>query len=390
MDRYAFKKDLEGYDEIEREAKICRKYGIDYRLEKGSVARIMDRFHPAKLELSVSEIIPETASATTLRLISRDHYLPPFQAGQYLSIAVEINGVRTSRPYSISSAPHQTGFYDITIRRKEEGFVSSYLLDQIRAGDRLAARSPAGHFHYNPLFHGKDLVFLAGGSGITPFMSMIREVTDRGLERKIHLIYGSNLKSDVIFHKELTERAKKHDNFSYSLVISSPSKGYRGLRGFITAELIGRLIGRLIGDSGAKMFYICGPEEMYRFCQPELDKLGLPGMKIRKEMYGPPNDVTKDAAWPGEVGGARIFNVRIRGRRAIKAVAAEPLLVAFERQGIAVPSSCRSGECSLCRVKLLSGRVFQPQGVILRKSDARFGYIHTCMAYPLEDLELLL
>ena len=386
MDRYAFKKDLEGYAEIEREAAIGRKYGSDYRLEKGSVARVMDRFHPAKLEIALSEIIPETASATTLRLISRDHYLPPFQAGQYLSIAVEINGVRTSRPYSISSAPHQTGFYDITIRRKEEGFVSSYLLDQARVGDQLSARSPAGHFHYNPLFHGKDLVFLAGGSGITPFMSMIREVTDRGLDRKIHLIYGSVLKSDVIFHKELTERATNHENFNYSLVISSPPRGYRGLRGFITAELIGRLV----GDIGTKTFYICGPEEMYRFCLPELEKLGLPRRKIRKEMYGPPEDVTKDAAWPGGVAAARTFNVRIRGRGAIKAVAVEPLLVAFERRGIVVPSSCRSGECSLCRIKLLAGRVFQPQGVILRKADARFGYIHACMAYPLEDLEVLL
>ncbi|MBN1614135.1 MAG: 2Fe-2S iron-sulfur cluster binding domain-containing protein [Deltaproteobacteria bacterium] len=386
MDRYAFKKDMDGYTDLEREAEICRKYGIDYRIEKGAVARIMERFHPAKIELDLSEIIQETASSKTLRLVSRDGYLPPFQAGQYLSLAVEIDGVRTSRPYSISSAPHQTGFYDITIRRKDEGFVSSYLLDRTRVGDRFEARSPEGHFHYNPLFHGNDLVFLAGGSGITPFMSMIREVTDRGLDRKIHLIYGSDLQSDVIFHRELKARAKNHENFRYSLVISSPTKGYRGLKGFITS----RLIGRLVGDVKGKMFYICGPEQMYRFCLPELEKLGLPRRKIRREVYGPPDDVTKDAGWPAQVGAARSFDVRIRGRRTIKAVASEPLLVAFERHGIAVPSSCRSGECSLCRVKLLAGRVFQPQGVILRKSDARFGYIHSCMAYPLEDLEILL
>jgi ferredoxin len=64
--------------------------------------------------------------------------------------------------------------------------------------------------------------------------------------------------------------------------------------------------------------------------------------------------------------------------------------VALERAGIVVPSQCRSGECSLCRVKLLSGRVFQPAGVLLRQSDRRFGYIHSCMAYPLEDLEIMI
>lgn len=384
--RTAYKKEIEGYAKIQKEIDVCRKYGIDYTIEKGVVSRVINRLHPPKLKLRVSEIRRETASATTFRLVSEDGYLPPFQAGQYISLCVDIEGIRTSRPYSISSPPNQIGFYDITVRRVEDGFVSIYLLDEVEVGGTFETTSPSGQFYYNPLFHGKDLVFLAGGSGITPFMSMIREVTDRGLDRKIHIIYGSESVDDVIFHEELTYRAKNHANFTYSLVISDPYQGYSGLTGFITA----RLIKDVIDDIGSKTFYICGPEAMYAFCLPELEKLKLPERKIRKEMFGPPKDVSGDPGWPKDVSPDAEFAVDIKGKKTIKAKAAEPLITSLERSGIIIPSSCRSGQCSLCRVKLLSGKVFQPKGVLLRKSDRQFGYIHACMAYPLGDLEILI
>ena len=92
----------------------------------------------------------------------------------------------------------------------------------------------------------------------------------------------------------------------------------------------------------------------------------------------------------GDVKSADTFTVRIRGGRTIPARAGEPLMISLERGGVIIPALCRSGECSLCRTKLLSGRVFQPDGVKLRRSDRQFGYIHPCMAYPLQDLEILL
>jgi len=387
MAKYEYRKDLEGYDAIVKEMEIYRKYGIDYRLDKGAVAATVARLHPRKLTLKVSEIHQETPTTITLRLVSVEGCLPPFQAGQYISLAVEIDGIRTSRPYSLSSSPHQTGFYDVTVRRKEEGFVSSYLLDRARVGDVFEASGPAGNFYYNPLFHGSDLVFLAGGSGITPFASMIREATDRGLDRRMHLIYGCSDAKDIIFDEEFKQRAKLHPNFNYSLVISDPPVGYSGLTGFITADLIQR---EVAGPLDKKTFYICGPEAMYAFCLPELDKLGLPRRRVRKEIYGPPAAVAADAAWPGDISPDARFFVRLRSRGTIDAKASEPLLASLERHHIAVPNSCRSGECSLCRIKLLSGRVFHSQGALIRKSDERFGYIHACAAYPLSDLELLL
>jgi ferredoxin-NADP reductase len=381
-----FRPEIEGYAEIRREIEVLRRYGFDYSSHKGRVGQVLDLLHPKRIRLQVSEIREETQTAKSFRLSSPDGYLPPFQAGQYINLFVDVGGVRTSRPYSISSPPNQNGYYEIAVRRVEDGFVSSYLLDTVKVGARLESTGPSGNFYYNPLFHGNDLVFLAGGSGITPFMSMIREVTDRGLPRKIHLIYGSRDPDDMIFGEELEERARLHENLKMTSVISEPPQGFEGFTGFISAKLMRDVLGGVEG----KTFYICGPEAMYTFCLPELLKLQVPARKIRMEVFGPPKDVTGQPGWPEMVSADSRFQVTVKGRKRINAQAGEPLMVSLERAGIVIPASCRSGECSLCRTKLLSGKVFQPPGVKLRKSDRTYGYIHPCVAYPLENLEIMI
>ena len=133
-----------------------------------------------------------------------------------------------------------------------------------------------------------------------------------------------------------------------------------------------------------------GPEVMYTFVLAELVKLGIPKRRVRVEVFGPPSDVTREPAWPETVRGDTFFQISLKNGPTLKAKAGEPLMNSLERFKITLTTSCRSGECSLCRTKLLSGKVFHPSGVKLRKSDRAFGYIHPCMAYPLENLELLL
>lgn len=376
---------IEGYSQIAHELEICRKYGIDYAAQKGRWSAAIERLHPKRLQLRVARIIPETATSSTLRLVPVSGYLPPFQAGQYINLFVEIDGVRTGRPYSISSPPNQIAYYDITVRRVTDGFVSSYLLDQVKVGDVLESTGPAGQFYYNPLIHGKDLVFLAGGSGITPFMSMIREVTDRLLDRRIHLLYGCRSPQETIFHQELLNLAAAYTNFSYDLVISDPASDYEGLTGLIDADLI---LSRIGGAEG-KTFFICGPQEMYAFTIPELKKLGVPERRIRRELFGLPRQIHNDPAWPREVSPQTVFTVKLSSGREIPARADEPLLVSMERAGIVVENCCRSGECSLCRVKLVKGQVFHASTAKLRKSDHQAGFIHSCAAYPISDLEIM-
>ena len=377
---------FDGYNEIINEIQVFRKYGIDYTLDKGSVEECIRRLHPVRMRLQVSDIIDETESAGTLRLVSKDQDLPPFQAGQYISLSIETGGILTSRPYSISSPPNQTGYYEITVRRVDNGLVSGYLLDQVKRRDVLESSGPCGLFHYNPIFHDSTMVCIAGGSGITPFMSMIQEVIECGLDRTIYLFYGNRTSTDVIFHDRLSNIAEKFENIHYIPVIEEPKEGYDGAKGLIT----GSLIKEAIGDINAKTFYLCGPQAMYDFCLKELEQLGVPARKTRKEVYGAPVNVSEQPGWPEGLKEDKVCRVRVNEGSAFEAVAGQPLLVALEKNGLKVPSRCRSGQCSMCRVKLVSGKVFQPSGTPVRSSDRRFGYVHSCVSYPLEDLEILI
>ncbi len=381
---------FDGYDEVVKEIEISRKFGVDYRLHPGDPAEYLGRYHASRMRLRVIEIIDETPSTKTFRLAPLEGVLPPFQAGQYVALLMQFGKVRTTRAYSMTSPPGQTGYYDITVRRVPDGLVSGYLHDELKVGDTLEAAGPAGDFHYNPVFHGKSLVFLAGGCGIAPFMSMIREVATRGLDRELYLFYGNKDAADIIFHEELMHIAAGHGNIHYLPVIEecgadgSPGCDYRA--GLMTADL---LKGEL-GGAGDKTFYMCGPSAMYDFCGAELEKLGVPKRKIRRESYGAPRNVSKLPGWPAGVAEDVTFQVTVNGKDTIPALAGEPLLTALEKAGFIVPSLCRSGECSLCRVKLVSGDVFQPEGVLLRASDRQYGFIHSCAAYPLADLTVSL
>ncbi|HSV96812.1 MAG TPA: FAD-binding oxidoreductase [Spirochaetota bacterium] len=381
-------KQLDRYDDVIKEMEIARRYGSDHSLERGEVAKYINTLHPASMTLRVNDIIDETPSTKTLRLTATEGRLPPFIAGQYISLFVEAGKVRTSRAYSISSPPNQTAYYDITVRRVENGLVSGFLLDRVKIGDRLESSGPAGTFYYNPIIHDNTVVYLAGGSGITPFMSMIREIAQRGTDRIVYLFYGNRGDDDIIFHEELAAIGKKVKKFHYIPVIEKPAAGYAGKCGFITADLMKEVLKK----TGDKTYFICGPQGLYDFCLPEMVSMGIPRRKIRREVFGAPVNIYECPGWPESVKKDAVFNLKVKGVKtaAIRASSRESILSALEKNGIVLPSLCRSGECSMCRLKLVAGKVFQPKGTPVRKSDRQFGYIHSCVSYPLEDCEILI
>lgn len=378
--------DFDGYQEIAESVEMSRRLGVNFTAARDLADQYIKQLHPPKMRLRVTDIFDETASTKTLRFVAEAPPLPPFQAGQYIALAVEVDRVRTSRPYSIASPPNQLGFYDITVRRVEDGVVSNYLLDCVKQGDVLESSGPVGEFYHNPIFHKNTMVCIAGGCGITPFLSMIREILECGIDRTVHLFYGNKDFEDVIFHETLQWLSERFESFHYYPVIEEPPDGYEGCRGFIT----GKLVKDTLGDLEDKTYYLCGPRAMYDFCLPELERLGISKSRVRREAYGTPVNIWKDPGWPEEVKGNDTFVVEVKGKGEFPAQAGKPLLVALEKGGLVVPALCRSGECSMCRVKLLAGKVFQPPGVLLRKSDRQFGYIHSCAAYPLEELEISL
>ena len=370
---------------ILNEIAVSEKVGKDFSLDKNRTERIINQLHPAVLNLKISEIIPATKDAKTIRFVSENGYLPPFEAGQYINVAVEIDGVRTTRPYSICSSPRQRAYYEITVARIKNGFVSDYFLDKAKVGDKIEANGPSGVFHFNPVFHYKRSVFLAGGSGITPFMSMIREVLEKGLDRELHLIYGARNIDLAIFDAELKDFAKKYNNFHYTLVLSDKDAKGGDRNGFIDADCIKDVVKTLDKTT----FYLCGPQVMTDFCVDMLKSLNVRPRDIRREMFGAHQDIQNEPGFPKELTGPEVFKLKV-GDKVIDAKCNESILCALERAGIRVNVCCRSGECSLCRVKLVSGKVFMLRGVLLRHADEMFGYIHSCKAYPISDVEIAL
>jgi len=344
-----------------------------------------ERLHPRRLRLRVEEVIRETSSACSFRLSAESGELPLFRAGQYVNLFVEVDGVKTSRPYSIASAPGEP-HYLLTVRRVEGGFVSTWLLENLRAGMVLEATAPAGSFVHEPLRDGRNLVFLAGGSGVTPFRSIILDAVNERKEISVHLVYGSRDPSDVIFREELEGLAREHPWLRVDLVISEPPPGWEGRCGMLDAATLRELV----GDVRGKTFYVCGPNPMYPFCQGALRELGVPDRLVRREVYGPAQDVTTEPDWPGGDPG-RVFRVREeRSGREFEALAGRPLLDSLEGAGLESNPVCRAGECTYCRTRLVEGEVWSPQRVRARWADNRFGFIHPCMSYPRSDLVIRL
>lgn len=375
---------LEHGQQIMENIRVMRSVSAD-KLPTDSVARPAEAIHRKELKLVVQSVMDTGKQAKIFRFVSEDGYLPPFEAGQYINLFTHIEGVRTSRPYSLSSSPKQRAYYEITVARTRDGFVSDYLLDQVKLGDRFTANGPAGVFRYQPVFHSKKSLFLAGGSGITPLLSMTREILDAGLDRDVVMLYGCRNPEAALYHEELTAYTAAFPNFRYHLVVSDPVENWDGERGFLDEALIRRLV----PDFAQRTSYICGPQVMNDFCKSALEAMGVPEKKIRREMFGARRDIQNEPGWPAELTGNEVFTITV-GDKKIPAKSGEPVLVALERAGVRVNVCCRSGECSLCRVKLVSGNVFLARGMLRRYADEKYGYIHSCKAYPMGDIEIML
>ena len=377
-----------GYQDIIQAKNALEQSGTDFSEYTGQIANIMQTLHPKRLDLVVVEIIQETATTTTIRFASKyKNPLPAFQAGQYINLFMTIQGTYTARPYAIASSPSENQYYDLTIKKAESGFVSHYLVDQLVIGQEFQSSGPMGNFHHNPLFHGNDLVFLAGGSGSVPARSMLLNILDQNLQQRFHLIYLNSFENDVIYAEELRELARQYDHFTLTEIITRPTAQYQGETGRLSKESLTSLLGTSLEN---KMFYICGPTPFNQSCQQLLADLAVPAKRIRVEANGAPKNPHQQQHWPTEICLTQQVTVTVKGKGQFKTTVGEPLLNSLERHGYFVENACRSGECSLCRVKLISGQVFNPDEAHLRKSDRNFGWIYSCVAFPLGDIEVLI
>ncbi len=341
--------------------------------------------HPEKQYVVVSEIRQNGPDAKTIVLKSADgSTLAPYRAGQYISVSVSVGNTVTSRSYSLCGSPAwaKRGEYNITVKRDDAGFISPYIQDNWKIGQKVTISGPQGHLYYERIRDAKKVVALAGGSGITPFMGMAYALRDGLEDFDLTIIFGSRTEEGIVYNKELDEVCKACDKVHVVHVLSDEEKpGYE--HGFITAELIKKYGGEEYS------IFMCGPQAMYNFLDTEIAKLGLRRKFVRRELFGMIKDPWNQPGYPEEIRG-KTFNLKVVqcGREYdIPVSADEPVLVAIERAGIAAPSRCRSGECGWCRSKLISGKVFVPEKTDgRRRADVEFNYIHPCSSFAMSDI----
>ena len=345
-------------------------------------------YHPRCQEVILSEIIPNGSDTKTLVFKSASGApLAPFRAGQYISLGLQIGDVKTTRAYSLSSSPALAfqGIYHIAVKENPGGFVAPYIHENWQVGQKLTISSPEGHLYYEPIRDSKKVIALAGGAGITPFMSMACAIRDGVEDFDLTILFGSRTEDGIVYKKELDEVCAACDKVHVVHVLSDEEKeGYE--HGFLTAELIAKY-----APQGDYSVFLCGPKAMYAFADAELAKLNLKRRRIRKELAGEYGDPTADTAYPADAAG-KTYNITVivRGEsQTIPCRADQTLLDALEKAGIRAPSHCRSGECGWCHSRLVSGDVYIPEDTDGRRAaDKKFGWIHPCCSYPITDVTL--
>ncbi len=351
--------------------------------------------HPSKIFLKIKEIKDETPTTRTFRLVPDSEAgtdnLPFFRAGQYLSFKIDAGEVKVSRPYSISSTPSEAlefGYIDVTIRRKEGGFATKHIWENWSAGTKVESSGPCGFMYYDSLRDCKHIVGIAGGCGVTLFRSIIKDLLENDPDVRFTLLYGTKKPDDIVFKEELISIADKSPNrLKVHFICSEPDDSWNGPTGFLTADCILKFV----PDLKDKTFFICGPQVMYKFLEKEMAALDIPHKRVRREVFGELEDVTRYPGFPSETI-CKTFEITVNIGSEIKtipAISTETVVVSLERAGLTPPAQCRSGECGFCRSLLIKGDVFiSPEVDGRRLADKKFGWFHPCSSYPISDLEI--
>ncbi len=346
------------------------------RTDDFGVNKVAKSIHPKEQKLVISKIEEHSDIAKSYYFKSEAE-LAYFKAGQYLTFKLEIGNSVVTRSYSIASSPASAlnGEYQITVKRISDGFVSDYILDTWSVGDEVIAYAPEGNMTYSPLRDAENIVAIAGGSGITPFLSLARAIDPGDENCSLTLLYGCRTSDEILFKAELDELSEKNEKIKVVYVLShSDEEGYE--KGFVGADII-----RKYAPAGDYSIFVCGPGGMYKFLEAELPKLEIERKYIRFEVFSSGKKVDEE---PKEY----TITVINRGNETtIKASSNETVLCAFERAGIEVPARCHTGECGFCRSKLVNGKVYIPEGEDKRRiADMQFNFIHPCCCYPESDL----
>jgi len=331
-------------------------------------------------------VTQETADVRSFHFATERPSRFRFEAGQFLTLELPIDGGTVFRCYTISSPPTRPETVSITSKRVPGGPGSNWLHDTMRPGMHLRATGPSGVFVLPPARAAK-LLFLSGGSGVTPLMSMARTLFDRADDRDVAFVHSARSPGDIIFREELALMAQRLPRLRVAHVVEGTGlePGWPGLVGRLDL----RALGLLVPDFLERDVHCCGPAPYMAGVRALLDQAGFDRSRYKEESFSfdeLPSPVA-EAVVEAETAAEATFSVTFA--KSGKAVACPPgttVLMAARQAGLRLPSSCTRGVCGTCKSRMLSGRVDMRHGGGIRQREVDQGMILICCSRPLEDL----
>jgi ferredoxin-NADP reductase len=329
-----------------------------------------------KLQLRCAQVVDETHDVKTFRFVAEPPKLFRYYPGQFVTLEVPIDDTTVRRSYTISSSPSRPHLISITVKRVESGRISGWLHDNIRVDSTLFADGPHGKFTCIG-DNGGPFLFISGGSGVTPVMSMSRWLCDTTPRADVHFLHFARTADDLIFEHELRLMARQVPGFHCDFVCSRVAAGgdWSGPVGRISAELLTATV----PDLKRRSIYLCGPVPFMQATREILDQLGFGMARFRQESFGGvPRDL-KSAE------GAPTIDAKVTfatSNKVVDCTNADYILDLALANGVPATFSCRAGQCGTCRVALLEGSVEHDCTDGLSSDDIESGLILSCQARP--------
>ena len=340
----------------------------------------MSAFH----SLRISRIVPNTPNAVTIYFDVPEDLKSEFdfKPGQYITIRYLLDDEDLRRAYSICSS-RSDGTLAIGVKEVKDGKFSVLANRKLKEGDSLDVMPPEGRFIFESLGSPQNVVAIAAGSGITPIMSIAREVLEAHDDNRFVLLYGNRGKEETMFYEELADLQNKFsDRFSLQYSFSRTSEE-GALFGRIDSAKANYLLKNKFKDVSFDSFYLCGPEAMIQEVKSTLLAQGIKQDQILFELFTSPVDDEVEVAPQVTDDSKTTVQVVLDDEEYTLVMKRKQLLLdAVLDEDIDAPYSCQGGVCSTCIAKVTEGKVVMEKNQILTDSEIEEGYILTCQSHP--------
>ncbi len=363
-----------------------------FGLFKKSEKKVESPSGPHYHELTVKQIVVETKDAISIAFQQPAAGNIPYKSGQFLTLITTIQGKEVRRAYSLCSSPVVDNDLVVSVKRVDKGLMSNWLPDNLKVGDKLKVMDPMGQFttEFNQ-GNKRHLILFAGGSGITPMMSILKSVMVQEPESICSLIYCNRDVDSIIFKNQLEMLQTADEGRLHVIhILDNAPMNWQGYSGLLNKEMLTKLFERIPNWGLEKTTYLmCGPEGMMKNVDNLLAEHKIPASKIFKESFvtgvidKPKKEETSKSAADKK---AREVTIKYDGNEyKITVDYNRTILETALDQGIDLPYSCQSGLCTACRGKALSGQVKLDEEEGLSKSERAEGYVLTCVGHPMTD-----